>query len=179
MSNEKTEEATPKRREKEREKGNIPKSQDLSSICVLISGFVLLYVFGNSIVSHLKDSLYYTFTNFSSSYSGKLRDTDTNYEIDYNQMKILGIRNINKSYWLASRYVDYLNATVGPSSYSFHLRTVLNDEESGRMLIYVPSFGVQSMQSGAGGFRPVFILHSNVKVTGGNGTAESPYTLGV
>ena len=65
MSNEKTEEATPKRREKEREKGNIPKSQDLSSICVLISGFVLLYVFGNSIVSHLKDSLYYTFTNLN------------------------------------------------------------------------------------------------------------------
>ena len=65
MSNEKTEEATPKRREKEREKGNIPKSQDLSSVSVLISGFALLYVFGNSIVSHLKDSLYYTFTNLN------------------------------------------------------------------------------------------------------------------
>mgnify|MGYP001024687063 FL=1 len=65
MSNEKTEEATPKRREKEREKGNISKSQDLSSVSVLISGFALLYVFGNSIVSHLKDSLYYTFTNLN------------------------------------------------------------------------------------------------------------------
>ena len=30
---------------------------------------------------------YYTFTEFSSGYSGKLKDADTNYETDYNQME--------------------------------------------------------------------------------------------
>lgn len=29
------------------------------------------------------------------------------------------------------------------------------------------------------GLRPVFTLKSNVKITGGNGTASNPYTLGV
>ena len=29
------------------------------------------------------------------------------------------------------------------------------------------------------GLRPVFILNSNVKVTGGSGNSSSPYTLGI
>ena len=29
------------------------------------------------------------------------------------------------------------------------------------------------------GLRPVFTLKSNVKVTGGSGTSDNPYTLGV
>ena len=45
-------------------------------------------------------------TQFSSSYSGQLKDTDTNYETDYNQMTTLEINDIDDSYWLASRYVD-------------------------------------------------------------------------
>ena len=48
---------------------------------------------------------YYTFTNFTSSYSGKLRGEDTNYETDWNKMETLGIRDINEWYWLASHNV--------------------------------------------------------------------------
>ena len=44
-------------------------------------------------------------TQFSSSYSGQLKDTDTNYETDYNQMTTLEIKDIDDSYWLASRRV--------------------------------------------------------------------------
>lgn len=38
-------------------------------------------------------------------YNGQLRDTDTNYETDFNQMGTLGIRDIDEDYWLASRNV--------------------------------------------------------------------------
>ena len=50
-------------------------------------------------------------TQFGGSYSGTLKDTDNNYEADYNQMQSIvingqGIHNIGKYYWLASRYVN-------------------------------------------------------------------------
>ena len=105
----------------------------------------------------------------------QLRDTDTNYETDYNQMGTLGIRNISYDYWLASRYVSS-NSDIS----IFHVRYVattgyFNDY----VLCSVNSNGSPGGISKTYGFRPVFILNSNVKVTGGNGTAESPYTLGV
>ena len=58
---------------------------------------------------------YYTFTEFSSSYSGKLKDTDTNYETDYNQMESLEINDIDDRYWLASRdvYSSSLSSDFG------------------------------------------------------------------
>src|SRR5699024_10622804 len=50
-------------------------------------------------------------TQFGGSYSGTLKDTDNNYEADYNQMQSIvingqGIHNIGKKYWLASRHVN-------------------------------------------------------------------------
>ena len=52
----------------------------------------------------------YIFTEFTSSYSGRLKDADNNYLTDYNQMEKInneneenGIRRIDKDYWLASR----------------------------------------------------------------------------
>ena len=46
-------------------------------------------------------------TQFGGEYDGKLRDTDNNYETDYNKMQVIngGIQNIGKNYWLASRIV--------------------------------------------------------------------------
>ena len=70
---------------------------------------------------------YYTFTNFTSSYSGKLRDKDENYVTDYNAMEILGIKNIGEPYYLASRIVESLSF----DSYSnFCLRVI----DKGRMV---------------------------------------------
>ena len=118
---------------------------------------------------------YYTFTEFSSSYSGKLKDADTNYETDYNQMEALKINNIADAYWLASRLVDsgsydsnFCVRYVGPSGDVYDL-----------ILCNVTSRGDASADYYSYGLRPVFTLKSGIKVTGGNGESGTPYTLGL
>lgn len=64
MANEeRTESATPKRREKERDKGNIAKSQDFTSSLMLTLGVGLLYALSNSILENIQSLLYQTFTH--------------------------------------------------------------------------------------------------------------------
>ncbi len=55
---ERTEEATPRRKEKERDRGNISKSQDYTSSLVLTSGVALLYVMGDDMLEKLKTMLF-------------------------------------------------------------------------------------------------------------------------
>ncbi len=63
MADEKTEEATPKRREDERKKGNIPRSQDMTSALTITAGIGLLFVMSPHILEKLKNLLYYTLTH--------------------------------------------------------------------------------------------------------------------
>lgn len=60
-SQEKTEEATPRRLEKAREEGDVPRSRELSTFTVLMAGAVGLWVFGdrivNSVIGMMKDNL--------------------------------------------------------------------------------------------------------------------------
>ena len=56
--NEKTEEATPKRREKERDRGHIAKSPDFTSALVLASAVGLLFSMGNSMLEKIKVMLF-------------------------------------------------------------------------------------------------------------------------
>lgn len=65
MSSEKTEDATPKRREQEKDKGNIPKSQDLNSALTLSVGVALLASMAPKIMGDLKDLCYQTFTHLN------------------------------------------------------------------------------------------------------------------
>lgn len=65
---EKTEEATPRRREKEREKGHIAKSQDFSAAVMVTVGVALLATFSGLIIKKLKDMLYFTFTEIKPEY---------------------------------------------------------------------------------------------------------------
>ena len=62
---EKTEAATPRRRLKEREKGNIAKSQDMNAALVLVSAVGLCMVMSPSILNKLKNLLVYTFTHLN------------------------------------------------------------------------------------------------------------------
>lgn len=62
---EKTEDATPRRKRKEREKGNISKSQDLDSALVLTVGVALLGVLSGGILSNIRVMLYDTFTHLN------------------------------------------------------------------------------------------------------------------
>ena len=118
---------------------------------------------------------YYTFTEFSSSYSGKLKDADTNYETDYNQMEALEINNIADAYWLASRYVSSSSDLS-----SFNVRYVNTSGGVNRSdLCRVGSGGNAYAYNRSYGLRPVFTLKSGIKVTGGNGESGTPYTLGL
>lgn len=115
-------------------------------------------------------------TQFSSSYSGRLKDTDTNYETDYNQMELLKINDIADEYWLASRYVG----STAVTSY-FTVRRV---DASGGVyynyrLCFVSSYVGTDANRYSYGLRPVFTLKSGIKVTGGNGESGTPYTLGL
>ena len=66
MANEeRTESATPKRREKERDKGNIAKSQDFTSSLMLTLGVGLLYMLSSSILDNLEALLHHTFTHLN------------------------------------------------------------------------------------------------------------------
>ena len=124
-----------------------------------------------------QDSAGYHTTQFSSSYSGQFKDADTNYKTDYDQMGTLGIRNIGKSYWLASRYV-----ASGSNDSFFYVRSVTSSGSlsNGDDLCRVYSSGNTLAGSYSYGLRPCFTLKSGIKVTGGDGTsAGTAYTLGV
>lgn len=62
---EKTESATERRRNKEREKGNISKSQDMISALMLTVGIAILMVFSKPMMSNIQSMLYNTFTHLN------------------------------------------------------------------------------------------------------------------
>ena len=114
-------------------------------------------------------------TQFGGDYDGKLRDTDNNYEIDYNKMQARNIHYIGKvTYWLASRTVPSLYDDA-----NFSLRFISSGYLSQNNLCQVYSDGSLFAHSYSCGLRPVFILKSGIKVTGGDGSEASPYELGV
>lgn len=65
MANEKTEKATPKRRDKERNKGNIAKSQDFTSSLILTLGVSLIYALSSGMFDKLSGMLISTLSNLN------------------------------------------------------------------------------------------------------------------
>ncbi len=63
MANEKTEDATPRRREEERKKGNISRSQDFQSAVLLTLAFALLFVLAKYLLHNIETMSYWAFTN--------------------------------------------------------------------------------------------------------------------
>ncbi len=61
-SQEKTEEATPRKLEKAREEGQIPRSRDLTTSAILLAGTIGLYIFGQFIATRLANILRYNFS---------------------------------------------------------------------------------------------------------------------
>ena len=60
-----TEEATPRRREKEREKGNVAKSKDLMSSVTVTISLVLLGAFSGWMMNRFQILMHYAFTNLN------------------------------------------------------------------------------------------------------------------
>ena len=112
--------------------------------------------------------------NWFSSYNGKFKDTDMNYELDTDQMIHIGILEIDEPYWMASRFISEIE-----TSSSFHLYEVsLNYGLDIAQFCQIHEGGTVYSRSFSEGLRPVFHLKSNIKVTGGTGEEDSPYTLG-
>lgn len=59
---ERTEEATGRRRQQAREKGQVPRSRELASVAVLVVGAIALMVFGDWVVDHLMEIMQRFFT---------------------------------------------------------------------------------------------------------------------
>ena len=110
-----------------------------------------------------------------SNYNGMLKNSDTNYTTDLNQMGTLGIQDIEEYYWLASRDVASTSSRSG-----FYVRGVNanSDTLNSYTLCYVMSRGYTNSHSETYGLRPIFHLKSNIKVTGGTGEEGDPYILG-
>lgn len=116
--------------------------------------------------------------SYSEQYINNLyKNTDLNYENDLEQLDELGIKNINKSYWLASRSVDersnvtyfdfrYINKNNGLNQY--YLYYISPSGAIGATEGDIPKYC----------FRPVFYINANVKIISGDGTENSPYVLG-
>ena len=62
---EKTEEATTRRRTKERERGNVAKSKDMESALVMVGGIALLGVFGKHMYNNILAMMQDTFSNLN------------------------------------------------------------------------------------------------------------------
>ena len=127
------------------------------------------------------DAGYFTSSNsYMQSYNGKLKNSDTNYEIDYNQMVKLGIQNLSKNYWLVSRNITSSNIIFYVAT-SFNLYSINTSGQlnKGNTICSFKNIGAYEYSSYSYGLRPVFTLKNEIRVSGGSGTSSSPYTLGI
>ena len=103
--------------------------------------------------------------------SGKAEDN--NYETDYNVLTSLEILNIQKSYWLASRYVDYGRVYLG-EGFRYYVRMVGQEEQP----IFKEQWNNATFPWDDGGkvtngLRPVFTLKGDLKIVSGDGKSEA------
>ena len=84
---EKTEEATTRRRTKERERGNVAKSKDMEAAMVMVAGVALLLVFSKHMYSTIYNMMHETFTNLN---PGNI-DTSIAIGLMYPYFKYLGM----------------------------------------------------------------------------------------
>ena len=107
------------------------------------------------------------------SWNGILKNTDTNYNEDVTRINSLGI-NATSITWLASRYVlsysDYVYFYV-------HYLGTTNGNVYDNYLCNVFSNGNVLNKSWTSGFRPVFLLLSDIQISNGSGTSEYPYVI--
>ena len=118
-----------------------------------------------------------------------MKDKDTNYESDYNQMESIGILNYSNTnnsynkYWLASRY-NYNYKRDGSTYYDstyFQIRAVNSSGNltTSNMLIFYEDSANPQINVITSGLRPVIRLKTETKIISGTGTKEDPYILGI
>ena len=109
--------------------------------------------------------------------ANNMKNTDTNYTTDQTAMKAVGgdMWTTGEMYWLASRIVN-----SSSSNCFFDVRGVnTSGGLSSNSLCGVYSDGDAYGYSSENGLRPCISLRSDIKVTGGDGSEETPYELGI
>ena len=105
-------------------------------------------------------------------WNNKFKNSDTNYSEDVKQLNDLGLK-VSSSTWLASRSV------YSHSSYAnFYVRNVYSGgDTNGYGLCRVYSDGTTYGYAPSVGFRPVFLLPSNVVISSGDGSSGNSYVI--
>jgi len=126
----------------------------------------------------ITDTVTLQFTYNGSAESG-WKVADTNYETDYNTMKIatnqndLGIHDIEKKYWIASR-----NVASNSSNVDFFVRYVRADGvNDSRDFCFITSGGTSNPYSNSYGIRPVITLISDIQTSSGDGSEGNAFKL--
>ena len=106
---------------------------------------------------------------YNGSTSIDCKGTDENYEIDREQMSSEGLWTTGEDYWLASRQV------VRPDSsrcdfYAWYVNT--NGYLYSSYLCNVNNLGNAYSSAKSHGFRPCFLLKTDIKILGGDGKSE-------
>ena len=115
--------------------------------------------------------------SYLSKYTGVLKNTDSNYSTDWNQMQKLDITHSMNEYWLASRraVIEQNNA------YFSVLCTIDRGEElsdNNNFMIWLSSGSPSTQTFGVKkSLRPVFTLKSNLQIVEGYGTFNDPYVF--
>ena len=108
--------------------------------------------------------------------NGKLKNGDSNYSYDLNQMYSLKINDLpGRHYWLASRYTHYTHALT------FAGRKVIHSAFSGKddeFITYYRS-DMYYIRNLTLPIRPIFIMRPDVFIVSGSGSEDSPYELGL
>ncbi len=106
-------------------------------------------------------------------WNNKFKNNDTNYTKDVQQLNDLGLNGSSGYTWLASRYVSSISGSAG-----FNVRNVDSSGDTrGNYLCRVYSVGALDSDAPSNGFRPVFLLPSNVIISSGDGSSEYPYVI--
>ena len=117
--------------------------------------------------------------NYIGLYANDLIKDDTEYESDFNALKGAthqntdGIWNINKEYWLASRYVSSTTSRTDVYVRFMYAAGTANHNP----LWFVRSSGSTTPYSSNSAVRVVITLKSGIKTSDGTGGSGSPYEL--
>ena len=107
------------------------------------------------------------------SWNGKFKVEDANCKEDVDQLKALGLNATSGYTWLASRGIGSL-----PSNSDFRVRRVnTSGNVDNYSLCDVYSSGYTRSYRNKDGFRPVFLLTSDVVISSGDGNSENPYVI--
>ena len=111
---------------------------------------------------------------FNSSISGasNMKQQDNNYVTDKTQMESLGILTIEEKYWVASRSIYSVSTGC-----NFYVKSIDTNGFANSHLCHVDLSGDAYAGLHTNGLRPCFALKSDIKITGGNGTSDTPYTM--